>query len=401
VAQTGALTFSHKDEDLGTRGLLFADGICLAVEDIHPASNTDEDTKNISDSIPENAFSRQLLKRFYDLRRTLGSIGIEDVAHLTRTSLKATKDGLDPRNRSTWPDRIDYENPCPSEIIHMNDTMLYSGLQHCACKLDESNTISPRTSRWMWALLAMIGDAGTLDNRKISKIRDLGLKTGLLGVKLRNENIHISCGNKDVSAEEHHDGSQVVRSESKESTCRHSVQPETRTMGSKPIVSTQCEKSRGVETGQHGERDSAQLLQNPGLCTKPALEHVDRPAAEVSTSGINDQVQQCPKASDLEEARARLLAQLGDRLVQAQFPSLEGLAVTHHASSTMSNSQSKQLARDPTPLPNVHHGADRSNHGDGRIDWSDSNTRVTIEMVITVVAECFGQRDLLTYRQGW
>jgi hypothetical protein len=400
VAQTCPPTFSHKDEDAGTQSLLFTDGVCLAVEDVRSASNTDEYNKSINDSNPENAFTQQLLKRFYNLRRTLGSIGIEDVAHLTRTSLGTTKDALDPKTRSAWPGRIDHEDPYPSEIVHMNDTTLYSGLQYCARKLEESNTISLRTSRWMWALLATVGDAGTLDNKKISKIRDLGLKTGLLGVKLRNGNSHVSCSNKDVSAEEHHDSSQVVHSESKESICRHSVQPETRT-ASEPTVSAECEKSRDVEKGQHGDGDSAQLLQNLGLYTKAPLENIDEFAAEVSTCGINNEVRQCAKASDLEEARARLLAQLGDRLVQAQFPSLEGLVGTHHASPASSHSQSKQLARDLTPLLNIHQGADRSIHGDGHTNWSDSNTRVTIEMVITVVAECFGQRDLLTYREGW
>jgi hypothetical protein len=34
-------------------------------------------------------------------------------------------------------------------------------------------------------------------------------------------------------------------------------------------------------------------------------------------------------------------------------------------------------------------------------EWADINTKVTIDMILTIVAECFGQRDLLKYRGRW
>lgn len=384
---------------MDTEGVLFTDGVCLAVEGIGSASYTHKNGRDISDASIENAFSQQLLKRFYYIRTILGSIVPEDVAHLARTSLKAMKDNMGPGNKSTWPDSIDYEDPCPGKIVHMSATMLFSGLEHCTCTLGYSNTISPRTSHWIWALLAAVGDAGTLDNRKMSKIRDLGVKAGLLGAKLRNDNIQASCGSNSQSAEEHHSDSPVVHCECEESVCIGTLQPETRAMASNAIVSSPYEKSGGVETDEHADRHSAQFFQNHGMCTKPALKHIDESAAEMPMSNDSNQAQQCAKENDFEEARARLLAQLGDRLVQAQFPAPERQAKTQHVGLTLSHSQSRP-ARDSTPLLNALNSADRSSNGGGRTDWSDLNTRVTIDMVVTVVAECFGQRDLLTYR-GW
>ena len=32
---------------------------------------------------------------------------------------------------------------------------------------------------------------------------------------------------------------------------------------------------------------------------------------------------------------------------------------------------------------------------------SDWNTKVAIDMILTVVAECYGQKDLLEFRAAW
>jgi hypothetical protein len=138
----------------------------------------------------------------------------------------------------------------------------------------------------------------------------------------------------------------------------------------------------------------------------------------------------------LELARARLLAQLGDNLVQTGMPasvhasdSTEGSQLSHSAQahhdpddsqhetrfralpSRAEAERQRQLMRTRSSATHLSSEEDPS----CRINLPEStpvvetrnsssvdlNTRVTIDMILTVVAECYGQRDLLVSRQPW
>jgi hypothetical protein len=164
-------------------------------------------------------------------------------------------------------------------------------------------------------------------------------------------------------------------------------------------------------------------------------------------SGDENQTLDDADASSLEQARERLLAQLGDRLVHAQAPPLkvreqvgedaerktdykmrrdhrnisEGRADTmshpDHVAISSSSLNTSDAGQMPSERPqqtsgSVMLGGGIPRHTDGvearqagfegaEREWADINTKVTIDMILTIVAECFGQRDLLKYRGRW
>lgn len=94
--------------------------------------------------------------------------------------------------------------------------------------------------------------------------------------------------------------------------------------------------------------------------------------AKLSASGDDSEVVADTQGSDLARAQACLLSQLGDRLVHPTFFSPQ--EVTNERLSPSSG------------------------RGTGGVDV---NTSVTIDMILTIAAECFGQKDLLVYRGRW
>jgi hypothetical protein len=139
------------------------------------------------------------------------------------------------------------------------------------------------------------------------------------------------------------------------------------------------------------------------------------------------------EAVDLEKARARLLAQLGDRLVQPGIHTAEqssdskgshlssgqishdvtqeqGQSATRSFPSRVEAERQRQLMREQERRKEAEKEKIRVQQRDAKAvskDLShsmtavDMNTRVTIDMILTVVAECYGQKDLLKFREVW
>lgn len=112
----------------------------------------------------------------------------------------------------------------------------------------------------------------------------------------------------------------------------------------------------------------------------------------------------------LEKARARLLAQLGDRLVQPAVPSSDSPASFPLLSRAEAERQRQEIRNHK---PQTEHVARASASTSGPVytkrpgldstplTESELETKAAIDMILTVVAECYGQRDLLQFRGAW
>jgi hypothetical protein len=105
----------------------------------------------------------------------------------------------------------------------------------------------------------------------------------------------------------------------------------------------------------------------------------------------------------LEEARARLLAQLGDRLVQSQIPlpDTPPKQVSHHLSRVEAERQRQEIRRGETQHNTASRRLTPKSQAITPLSESDWNTKAATDMILTVVAECYGQRDLLEFRAAW
>lgn len=328
------LSPDHGDEELNKDNVLYDDGTWVAVDEISYACS-DVDSEHVADFNAQDRFYDLLIQRFDDVRTTLAHLDISPEV----TKYKKPQDG-----KRAWYDTMEQEYPLPRHIKSLDQHSLFWGLEACTHTVSDlsSNTIPPQLSCWIWSLLASIGDAGTLDHERVSIIRDLGLETGLFGARIREAKGRDAHG-----------------------------------------------QTAGADEGEISNASQ----HDQARCTSPAPGYMSESDAEMSLSGDESSALHATNDFELQEARARLLAQLGDRLVQNSEKMAshdEGLA--KHGLSNGSSLNNGALHGDGTTF--IYEGSTLTSSIDG-------NTRLTIDMVLTVVAECFGQKDLLRYRQLW
>lgn len=293
------------------RHAVFREGTWIAIDEDLEYQDKEEDSEQSIVSDAQNRLHQLLLKRFYCLRAALAA-----AANAKCTTETPMSPGI---TSGSWFDTLETEYPRLNHVARLKSTTLYAAVKRCANTIEQATTISPQFSCWIWTLLALVGDVGTLDNDKISRIRDMAQMAGLLKVRLYEA-----------------------------STCHHQA-----------------------ENGIEGHDDSGSVGSDDMFLSS---QESAIPAGEEIT--------------DVQKARERLLTQLGDRLVQPQLPTTDILPDAEAQRSEVGGSEDRD---------DGHGGGASSGQGSG----PDLNTRVAIDMILTIVAECFGQRDLLMYRQRW
>jgi hypothetical protein len=345
---------SHAPEHDGH--VIFEQGTFIAVDGQTPDRTSAEDSakEDIDALMPQDRYYELLLRRFYHLRATVETADPAENVSALQASSAATM----PRNERAWSTIVGDGPPNMTQISCWDEAAVFSGLQYFARRLENASAINSSSSCWIWSLLASAGEVGTLSHEKIGRIRDMGQSAGLMAARLRNS----SGGNQEIK-----------------------------------------------EDVLEGAPEAA----NADVDTN----HSD---TEMSISGDEGEVRDDAEISDLERARACLLAQLGDRLVHPQLPSPPTKPIYSHSPKTArhktengeaprgvnpmkspvlfdSHPPSTQLqAGNQTLEGSVSLGSDRED-----ASGADLNTTVTIGMILTIVAECYGQRDLLAYRRCW
>lgn len=402
---------------------IYQDGTWIAVDEGYEAARNDN--HGYDDSGSEELYYRLLVKRFKGLRTTLKQPGLHKLAQKSIDGADQLPSVKPPLNRHEWLYILDREYPRPAQISQLDEKNIKRGLEYCVHAMDRFNTISSQKSCWIWTLLALSSDIGTLDSRKMSHIRDLGNKAGQLSIDLHQgtESRNFASDNDLVYAHQGLGGSQddIDANEpalydangEKKNLGTESFQPGTNEYKDTTIEDT---VSENVSDAQDGMQLQAIV---------PAVSEC--PVGNEESTDINT------NRSALERARARLLAQLGDNLVQAGIPTAahniestplgrseqldQGLNDSGHElrvraiPSRAEAERQRQMMRirsSTTEIPSkVDSLYSESSSAVPTVTENqvlcavDLNTRVTIDMILTVVAECYGQRDLLRYRRPW
>jgi hypothetical protein len=247
-----------------------------------------------------------------------------------------------------------------------------------------------RTSRWIWALLARLPDAGDLTGDEIVWIRDLGKRAVLLTRSLAemaalreslvdegwdlgvNEGVDDSSDDEEVMND--------VGVQAKEENGDDSPHGEVPPLGSSvppPEKKVKVESDQVADLAPRIAEDMAsygdpatkagEAAAQPQLDTDSASEAMD---IEMEDGEIDEDEDDTKDAatSTLEEVRARVLAQLDEE------PSLN-----------------EHSPRDPFD--------DDDEDGDSvERERARLNMRATLNMILTVAGEFYGQRDLLEFR---
>ncbi|KAM0432257.1 hypothetical protein ACHAPT_004795 [Fusarium lateritium] len=231
-------------------------------------------------------------------------------------------------------------------------------------------TLPERTSRWLWALLARLPERGELNYAEIGWVRDLGRRAVLLGrslaemAALREELAEGGLGAHEAVDRSSSDEDVMVDAEELE--VEGAVSPDQDEDDSTP---------REVEEDEQPSKDEQPPKANtpPRQSTSPApkpdteegeIDDEEDVAMDLGSDSEAEDGEVAPEPQeDLQEAKARLLAQL-DNAPASDDADAEAEAEKEAA---------KQRSR--------------------------ANLRATLNMILTVAGEFYGQRDLLEFRE--
>ncbi|KAI9817703.1 MAG: hypothetical protein M1832_004597 [Thelocarpon impressellum] len=163
----------------------YADGTYVAVADAVPSSATAESARTRE---PQAVFHESLLLRYRLLRANLRippsapSLAALDATHPTHL----------PANSKAGFTRFRYllrtTDPLPAQVAAMDQATVLKLLKMLTAGfLKRRRDVEARTSRWLWALLGRLEEAGCLGGDEVSAVRELGKRAVWLVVGLRED----------------------------------------------------------------------------------------------------------------------------------------------------------------------------------------------------------------------
>ncbi|PTB64699.1 hypothetical protein BBK36DRAFT_1123490 [Trichoderma citrinoviride] len=365
----------------------YEDGAYIGISDGWRGSGADQDgvpddenPEAIQKAVDE-AYFASILQQYYHLREILHT---EPPAGAVRRLSRSRATEALSFGRSTitlWSRLLKTTDPHPVQVALMSkDTVLKILRVMMSGKFLRSGySIPPRTSQWLWALLARLPAMGELNHAEISWIRDLGRRAVLLGRSLAemaalreqladtgfgvNDNVDASSSDEEVVAETIEEGEEERDDDigalpaAKVTTTDPPAVARRRRNSSSPIPDALDEKTmipageddKGAEGVDEGEILGAQHR------SEDEDEDVAMDTASDSSADEGEVTEQPDEATSLEEAKQRLLARLAE------------------SESERRKEEERRDAR--------------------------MNMRATLTMILTVAGEFYGQRDLLDFRE--
>lgn len=300
----------------------------------------------------QQAYHTALLKKYNNLRAQLEQI--TGAKLIERIESDPTFDYKEvPTSRHGWLDSLDRVPPTPAQVAQLSTKDIFRALELCTKNLSRAGAISKARAYWIWCLLGKVREYGTLDNSQVGIIRQLAKKSASLGTKLRGA---------PVPAFELH---QVESESDNESVVDWD-------MNMSDDDGKVAEDPTKVQTG--AEQAPSDILE----------------AAKARLLAQVDDMEMTEAASDdntIDALQAAVLAQLGDRLVK---PTLLSRDEAEQQRQQLRKQELGEHIEEDAPAKNVEPEDDAVMH-----------TKATIDMILTIAGECFGQRDLLSYREVW
>lgn len=235
--------------------------------------------------------------------------------------------------------------------------------------------VSERTSRWLWALLARLPDRGELDHVEVGHVRELGKRAAVLmhslqQMALLREEVELGGHGDDGDEEAGEDG--VWAADDDEDL--EADDPVKKEDDGEQGDTHQNETSAPPDVlANHDNNSSAQAKPEPNVKLEEPDDFED---GEINDDDNDNDSESVPmdmdNEDDMEAAKARLLASLEDA------PSSE----------------------DESKPSGVNSKPDEGGDGKGKFDpvRARMNMRATLNMILTVAGEFYGQRDLLEFR---
>lgn len=319
------------------------------------------------------AYFEALLNQYLNIRTILNSEPPKDaISRLSSNQpVHASAFGHSTSTVLLWSCLLRTTDPHPLQLALMSKDTVISIIRILLGGkfLRRGYTLPERTSRWIWALLARLPEKGELNHTEIGWIRDLGRRAVLLGRSL-----------SEMAAlrEELSEGGLGAHEGVDESSSDEEILAEAEDF--------EFEGENGSVNDDEGGSVSSAV-------SKPQ----DQPQEEETSTGeapsIPSNPQDPPPKEDLEEGEA------SDSDVAMDLASDSGAEdgeVTEEPPEDLQDAKARLLAR-------LEQGGSDSDEArteeEVARERSRMNLRATLNMILTVAGEFYGQRDLLEFRE--
>lgn len=321
-----------------------------------PAStSTREQTDEGSDDLdPQEAYYTSLCARYQDFSSTLHSAGP------TPSQVAPTVQTLLSGKRNVWAYAILNTTPTMSLLSQLQQQMAIRGLEVLAEVLTRSNLISTKGNNvgaWAWGLLGRCRELGQMSSEEVGVLRGLGKQAVWL---LRR----MSAGELD---KEDRDQKEDVKDDT-----GGNVSDGGNSESSDAGQPMDDEAARPEDGEPHAES-----LQPPIACD---LNGVGSPDSLIGHDEYND---------TLTAARQRVLANLES--TEGSKPDNTGETDRTHTAQISEESKSNRINTDNKTMDLLVHAENETT----------KNIHATLDVIVTIVGEFYGQRDLLDGRLLW
>ncbi|KAK3335433.1 hypothetical protein B0T19DRAFT_406423 [Cercophora scortea] len=386
-----------------TRGY-YRDGAYTAAPDVDSSSEEEGeyDGDDIRDRVSANkalrdAYYASLVSQFTAIRTVLQQTPPAHLVGLLPKENGVEVGSFGPKSWTfrVWSNRIRYTDPLPVQIAAMD--------RHAPLKLlrvilggkfiRRGYELRERTSRWIWALLAKLPDSGEMDYTDVGWVRELGKRAVLMMMSMA----HVEALQGEVEEDLEGIDPDAAAADDDDDWAFDAEVAELEVLGM---------DEAGVED-LSADNDLAQPSDVPLAADEPVAPNVaagpgadeqnDDDDLEMDMDIDEGEVSDEPTSpkdieADIAAAKARLLARIENSTSSSSSPAA--------AQEEDDEQQQQQQASD-----SLKEKALAADDEDGEREAASSdetrrevNTRATLNMILTVAGEFYGQRDLLEFR---
>ena len=328
----------------------------------------------------KDAYTSSLLSLFRKQRAELNSIPASKAAQTLPPKTPISLPKYTPHAYKQFQDLIRSRDPTPPHLAALSKPTVLHMLDLSTQLFKRRRNVDRRYSAWVWGLLCRLGDAGTLDSDAVSVLRELGKKAVWVGIGFMDSDAAKSTEGYADSSEYHGEDEQDLQLNDEQAN-REVEHAPTRADGENIIVDQdsmneyQRDRRRNTSSPEHSESDLHELPDavrsfNRRRNTSSPGPPDERTKEMTSERALNKTTAPQESIDDIAVAKARLLRRLNSQH-----------AVPGHGKKVEAKNDGY--------------------HSDEEEHCPNSNTRATIDMIIAIVGELYGQRDLLEFRDSW
>lgn len=295
--------------------------------------------------------------------------------------------GASPSPFKQWSARMRNTDPLPAQIASMHKDSVLRLLRIILNGgfFRRGQELRERTSRWIWALLARLPEKGELDYQEIGWVRELGKRAVMFMLSLAEADcLQEQFGVGGNAASEDDGEVEVEQGAAEEASQNEDDEDGLPPAHGKEVAGDATPNENNTKPWERAiETKKVELQMSDGMQVAGSVPSPQSGVEmEIDSDGDQGKVStttqtQEESAADIEAAKARLLAQLDTQDEEQPDPS-----------ECNSNIASSTLPAPGETSTDLNDKATRAN----------ANLRATLNIILTVAGEFYGQRDLLEFR---